>query len=969
MYRWRRAGMVCSVVLIWGVLLGQTETTAPAQPSAPTPTGSSGGTVRGVVRNAENQEPIPGARVSILGTNLNAETRADGTFEIIGSPSGKQTLQVLAEGLASYRGEVEVPPGSEVQTSVNLAIPRRRVLTIRGQARAGTGLEMARERVSAVTGVAQIGREQLSAGTKGSAAEALTQLPGVSTVDSKFVYVRGLGDRYSQTLLNGASIPSPEPDKRAIPLDLFPTNLLEAVVISKTYSPDVPGEFAGGSVLLRTVGVPDAPFFTFGVDFKYKDKTSLRDFKTYDGGKYDIFGIDDGTRALPDAVPADRVEQASVGGAGLTDEQLQEIARSFNNTWAVETITAPLDHKVSMSFGHLVGQKGDRSFGVVGAVNWANRYQNILNEKRRIVVNTGTIDNPNPEVFSDFRLDSSTFEAELSGLLNLTFEINPAQKVGLRTLYTRNANDEVRLQTGSDGQQAFPIDLTRLRYVQRSLFNVQPYGEHLLVGDTFLEWRGGYALSQRDEPDNRQVRYLLDPARNDFSWQPSAGSGRRDFYLLDENIYDAAFDYSIPFNPLGVPDKNPDPDRPDRNVPEQRIKIGPAFVYRDRDFDSRRMLFEPTGGSTPVDDSGFPIDFFDPPQEIFERKNLNPNGIVISEQTRATDSYEATQELLAGYGYVDFRIIEALRLQTGVRYESSVQKVVTGSLTNPGEEVETELDTGDFLPALNIIWEFWQAKNMQLRVGGSQTVSRPEFRELAPFEYTDVQGGYTSVGNPNLQRAKILNADIAWEWFVTPSELLSVGFFYKKFQDPIEAVNVPAGSSLITTWENADSADLIGLEFEARKSLAIVDALKALKDLSVVTNFSWMDSEVRVAEGSGAGLGNLQTNKKRSLQGQPDYLFNIGLLYDSKDTGWTVSVLANTFGERISAVGSSGIDDEKEQPRWALDVSIIKRIGNGALKITGENLLNDKYEYKQGDITTREYRKGFAIGVGYSYSF
>ena len=942
---------------------------------AATEIGASGGTgmIRGSVKNLENNSMVAGAQVEILEPALKVESGADGTFEFRDVPSGQRTVQVVAEGLSSSRITAEVRPGETIDVAFDLRLPQVTTIVSTGLLRDGSGRGVTIQIRQAATSGTAISGEQMKSTVAGSAATAASQMTGVSTVDSKFVYVRGLGDRYSQTLLNGANVPSPEPDKRAIPLDLFPTNLLESITISKTYSPDFPGEFSGGSVQIRTVGVPESPFVSLGSDFKYRYGTTLRDFKTNHGGNLDYFGIDDGTRAIPGAVPQESVSGGS-GGSALTDDELQIIARSFNNFWAPETITAPVDHKVSLSFGHRIGKKGDQSLGIVGAINWANRYQNVANDARRIVVNTGTTSKPKPEVFSDFRIDSSTYEAELSGLLNLTYEINSAQKIGVRSLYTRTGQDEVREQDGTDGQRPYPIRLTRLRYVERSLLSVQPFGEHLLAGDTFLEWRAGYALSQRDEPDNRQVRYILDPNRNQFTFEPSQGSGRRDFYQLDENIYDAAFDYSIPFKPFGVSDKNPNPDR---NAPEQKIKIGPALVLRKRDFDARRFVFEPAGGTTAVDTNGVPIDFYASPEEIFQNKNLNPNGFVVTEATRNTDNYEAEQMILAGYGLVDFRIFEPLRVQAGVRYEDSVQKVTTLELfatQGNAAEVETDLKTKDFLPAVNVIWELlaWKEKieereneqTVQLRLGGSQTVSRPEFRELAPFEYTDVQGGYAARGNPDLKRAKILNADIAIEWFLSPGEILSAGFFYKKFDSPIEAVNVPLGSQLLTTWENADSADLFGLEIEGRKNLGFV---KGLKDFSLISNFSWMDSEVRVAENT--GLGNLQTNKKRPLQGMPKFLFNAGLQYDSQKTGWTITILANTFGERISAVGASGIDDEKEQPRWSLDISVLKRLGNATLKLTAENILNDKYEFKQGDISTREYRRGFAIGFGYSYSF
>jgi outer membrane receptor protein involved in Fe transport len=261
---------------------------------------------------------------------------------------------------------------------------------------------------------------------------------------------------------------------------------------------------------------------------------------------------------------------------------------------------------------------------------------------------------------------------------------------------------------------------------------------------------------------------------------------------------------------------------------------------------------------------------------------------------------------------------------------------------------------------------------MQLRLGASQTVSRPEFRELAPFEYTDVQGGFAARGNPNLDRAKILNADIALEWYLSPSEIFSVGFFYKLFDQPIEVVNIPSGSSLITTWENADSAELLGFEIEGKKSLDFFSGSDDpnvedfWRNLSLLANFAYMTSSIEPGD---TDLANLQTNTDRPLQGMPEYTLNLGLLYESKEHGFTVALLANTFGERISAVGASGIDDEKEQPRWSLDLGITKRLGKGTLKITAENILDSKYEYVQSGITTREYRKGWTIGVGYSYSF
>ena len=292
------------------------------------------------------------------------------------------------------------------------------------------------------------------------------------------------------------------------------------------------------------------------------------------------------------------------------------------------------------------------------------------------------------------------------------------------------------------------------------------------------------------------------------------------------------------------------------------------------------------------------------------------------------------------------------------------------------------MDETDILPAVNLTWEFYKhlpddvvkewsfLEDMQLRLSGSRTVSRPEFRELAEFEFTDIAGGFSARGNPNLERAIIWNADLRFEWFPFPGDVISTGVFYKNFKDPIETIILPSGSSLIRSWDNADSADLYGFEFEIRKHLGFLssdpETKEHLRMFKLLFNYTLMDSEVTIK----GDQEDILTNSSRKLEGQPDFLLNVGLLYDNDPLGLTVAVLANTFGERISAVGAFGLPDEEEQQRWSLDISVTKRITeNAILKLSGENLLDDKIEFKQGDITTNSFRKGWAIGLSYSVQF
>ena len=967
------------------------------------------GALSGIILDAESEgrPPVEGALIQVLETNLEARSGADGSFRIEGLTPGQHTVQVSKEGIHDERAPVVIEPASDSEIVI-LVYPEEReaiIVKVRVVKREGRAVAEKQQGRSAQTG---FDRAQLKQSTESDVAGVAKSLPGVSTVDSKYVYVRGLGERYSQTLLNGSVIPSPEPDKRVVPLDLFPTNLLEGVNVVKTYSPDMPGEFSGGSVQIETVRIPERPFFNVGLDLKYRQGTTFRDFNTYHGGNLDRFSFDDGTRELPGEVPGEEIRPESPGQPGYTPEQIQDIGRSFANIWDVQSVTAPLDHKVAMSFGERWGKKEANagSFGITGALNWSNKYQRIDDEAFRVAGGAN-------DVLSDFKLDTSTFEAELSALLNLTYEINTGQTVGVRNLYTRSAEDQVRIQTGrQDGRQE-PVEITRLRWVERSLFSTQPFGEHLLAGDTFLEWRVSYSLSQREEPDNRQVLYEFDPGVGDFTFRPGSNSGQRDYYILDENIYDGAIDYSIPFNPFDIPDKDPDPDR---LSPLQKIKLGPAVVYRDRDLDARRFRFDTPGGTFFIfDEFGQPIDFRSPAEELFQNKNITPDAFFLDEVTRPTDSYEATQLILAGYGLLDVRVHRDVRIEVGARVESSDQIVtsrqqVGGSL----EEVETKLDDTDVLPSVNGIWEFYEVipedpldfrERMQLRLGASHTVSRPEFRELAPFEYNEVLGGTISRGNPNLQSATIWNFDLGYEWYPSEGDLVGAGLFYKLFDQPIETTQLASSGGIIQSWENADEADLFGFEIETRKSLGFVgDWIRgssgpeaegapivtpppapppsgmaplvpgearrpnALDDLTVVANFSWIKSEVLAAKGD-PNSPNLQTNERRPLQGQSPYLFNFGLVYDNDELGIAASVFANTFGERISGVGTSGLEDEVELPRWTLDASISKKFGKATLRFTAENILDYPYEFEREDVTTRKYRRGRTFGLGIAFSF
>jgi len=890
----------------------------------------------------------------VRGQESRGTTGPDGRYRITGLPAGvDRVIEISGAGIELESRLVTLVAGRTTALDIEIISEGDEILVTDKRLGVSIAKQQLERRYAA--GVEDnIGAEELAKTPASNVADAVQQLPAVTIIGGRFAYVRGLGDRYSQTLLDGATLPSPEPDRRVVPLDLFPVGMIESVSVAKTYSPELPGEFAGGSVQATTVGVPVAGFLEFSVSGKYVDGTTFQDFATYEGGNYDWIGYDDGTRELPDEVPSTKV---TGGATGLTPLQLQGIGRSFQNEWTPNDITAPIDKKVGVSFGDRweFGDLGQ--LGLIGSGQWSNKYQTVEDEEFNLIF-VDSFDELT--AFNQYEYDTSTFEAELAGVISATLEMSPAQSITWRNLYSHSSADRVREQTGFDGQQSWDVEITQIKYVERLLFNSQLSGEHLLIGDMLARWRAGKSYTERDQPDTRQNLYAEEIAGSgEFVWQDSSASGTHDYYYLQEDVIDLGFDLAIPFNPFEIDDPSHDPLSIE---PGQYVKLGVAMLRRDREFDTRRFRYIPTSvsGTGPVDEDGNPIDLTLPPEDLFDPDNISPQGFVIDEVTRPTDNYDATQDLDAAYAALSFRVHPQVRLAGGARVESSSQEVRTFELFgNPPLETTAELDDTDVLPALNVTWEF--VKDHQLRVGASRTVSRPEFRELAEFEYTDVEGGYAVRGNPNLERALLTHLDLRWEWYPTVEELVSISFFGKQIDQPIEQVNLPTGSSLITSFENADSAEIYGIELEGRKGLAFLGG--GWDPFNVRGNVAWIESEVKASDNP----LSIQTNDERPLQGQPEWTANLGIFYTLPSRGLDAGILANAFGERISAVGSGGTPDEYEQTRIQLDFTVSKALRNDqTVRLSVENILDSEYLYEVGGETSRSYKTGFTIGLSYS---
>jgi len=977
------------------------------------------GSITGIVLGGDDQIPVAGATISVPIAGLETRSGPDGRYRIDRVPPGGVRIEVSADSYSASGRSVDVLEGSQSNGDIVLKRVREPELIVVFGAPPKSSVAATIDAIEkGPGGTLAIAPDQLSemAGT-GDLSGASKQLPSVTITDGKFLYIRGLGERYSQTLVNGSPIASPEPDRKVVPLDLFPTDMVDLLIIETTYSADRPGDFAGGTLQIITKSVPTRSFFEFGIGLEYVHGTTLRDFASYQGGNLDIFGYDDGTRSLPENLPSTR--QLTT----LSSEQRQTIARSFPNIWNEQSITAPPGTDLNMTFGTRFDltdvEPGDDSgpaIGVVGTVNWSNGYQTIADERLKILIQGGSQQNQQPIVRNDWTVNRSSFEAELSAALNIALKLNDGQTVGVRNVFTHAAEDQFRLTEGIDFSSQLPVRISNLRYVERTLYNTQLYGDHLLAGDLFLQWRGGYSLAQRDEPDNRNLRYLFNdtPSVNDFEFDPRSRSGSRDFFLLDENTYDGAIDLSIPFAPF-VP--RPDPKdltalEAARLDPEQKIKIGAALSARDRDFDSRRLRFQAASGR-PLDENGGIIDETASGEDLFRTKNFNPDGYFLLDETLDNDNYDAQSFLDAFYVLVDVLAVRGLRAQGGVRYEHSDQELTSFAPISGREKVST-LRTDDILPGFNFTWEFMKHfldedgyeelsaawKQQRLRFGVSRTVNRPEFRELAPFQFVDVEGDAQRGIDPelgeSLDRAILLNFDLRYEWQPSRNDLIALGAFYKEFTDPIEQVFEFRGEGRVRKPSNAESATLYGVELEVRKHLGCFADWFELDDyaedgdgnprrdprtraprrksperlllegVQFIGNISLLESEVTLKRVS----TTIETNDSRPLQGAPDFVLNLGVIWRIEPWDLTLSVLANRFGDRVTTAGAFGVPDEVEESRWSLDAAIVKRLGeNAKIKLSFENILDEPYVFTQGSFTTREYRKGWAIGLSYSYSF
>ncbi len=887
------------------------------------------GKIAGVVIDQFNAMTLPMAPIEVVETGALSYTELDGRYSLE-VPPGTYRLKVTFAGYQEQVVTVTVAAGQTVTLDIPITMERfSEEVTVTAEAETPqlfTAEAQLIERRKATVISDNLAAEDMRKNADSSAASAMQRVTGLTVVDGQYVFVRGLGERYSNTQLNGTTLPTTEPEKKVVPLDLFPSSLIQSVHVQKTYMPDKPADFTGGLVQIEPLSFPDSQVFDFSIGYSFNNETTFQDFGTYPGGSTDWLGYDDGTRALPGAIPDDAkvVRGSAFTGAGFTREELQTFGRSFANVWEprLSSSAAP-----NQSYSLVYGNSTEK----LGAVfSFAYNYKN---QSQTEVQNFYSVSDEQISLQNNYDFEVASTDTTMGLVGNLSYKINGSNRIAFENFYTNNSSNETRVFEGFNQDINTEIRDSRLWWVQESIYSGKVSGEHFFsnLSNSRLDWRGSFSTAVRDEPDLRETLYEYNPSIDEFVLADESQSGFRMFNDLNDHVYELGADWSVYTTQWkGLP---------------AMIKVGPYVQFRDRDFSSRRFRFIPIATGR--------FDTSLPPETLFAPENIGPI-FELREETRATDTYTADQTIAAGYGMIDLPFTETWRFVGGVRVERSEQNVETFDLfaVDP-TTIVSNLDDTDVLPGLNLIYALSSAQN--LRFGFSRTVNRPEFRELAPFEFTDVVGGRATVGNPELQRALISNYDVRWEWFPTSSEVVAASFFYKDFQDPIERT-VQATAQLRTSDATAVGAKNLGFEIEARKQVST--------KVFVSANYTYVDSDIEI----GRGAGEVQTSTSRPLAGQSANVFNAMVEFQLPRFDFSTRVLFNYFDDRIIDVGSLGLPDILEEGRESLDVVVIKRFGSAQLRFIFDNLTDADYLFSQGGEVQRLYKVGPTFGASFSWS-
>ncbi len=907
------------------------------------------GKIEGKITDAKTGQAIAGVTVMINGSKSGVSSNNDGYFVLTLEAGKKYSLTLSsvnyktkeitdAEVTANDVNHLDILLESAAKTETEVIIKSSSTKRLETSAAL-----IAYQKNTAV--VAQvISAEAIRRSPDKNTGEVLKRVPGTSVQDGKYLVVRGLADRYNQAMLNGILLSSTEPDRKTFSFDLFPAAVIDNIIVNKTFIPELPGEWAGGLVQVNTKDIPSKGFLSIQLGTGFNSQTIGKDFYSYQGGKYDWLGLDDKTRKLPaENFPVKTKFQL------LTQDEKNGYAAQFKNTWTSTAGNAGLNAALQINGGFKSKLFG-KDVGGILALSYNKSNRNLAFQNRFYSIN-GT----NADVNFDYQNNKYSQDVLLGGLATFAIQLNSLNKISIKNLFNINASDYTTLRTGKDFESdpiaGENVRAKELAFKSNIYNNTQITGEHNLAKlNIKLKWYGGFGILDQYIPDQRRIQYNQSvttpnqPYLALISGTLSQKTGSRFFSNLNDYIYTAGTDVAKTFRWL------------DNN---QTVKAGYLFQVKDRLFDSRPFsftLFADNPAIRAQDEA-----------TIFSEANIGGanNKFSFDEISGNRFRYIANSILNAGYLQFDNQFSDKIRLVWGARAEHFDQVVGSMKQSDPRHVYSKVLD---ILPGVNFTYKLNPKTN--IRLAASQTVIRPEFREISSFAFFDFELGATILGNPNLQRTKITNLDLRYEVYPGAGELITLGAFYKYFKNPIELYFNQSGVGTSSTFNylNADKAIGYGVELELRKKLTFI---RSLKNMTVYSNISYIQNEVK----------DSKANINRPMQGQSPYVVNVGLQYDVEKAGLNTTLLFNQIGRRILYVGNEQVPAIWENPRPLLDFQIAKKLlkGKGEVKLNISDLLNrpayfyhdldNSKNYKtQNDAVAikRNYGTTYSISFGYN---
>ncbi|MFO1526880.1 MAG: TonB-dependent receptor [Turneriella sp.] len=951
-----RAASVFTLVLMVNAVDAQAKGKKP--PAATAAVAGPAGSVRGKILDSANGEPMIGVTAVIKDLGLFGVTDIDGNYVIANVPPGQHTVTYQITGYQSASTNVQVNPGKPARANITMNYKVSSEVVVTAKRVDNTTASLLAKQKKAAAAQDAISAEQIAKSPDSDASDAATRVTGVTILGGKNVFIRGLGERYSGVMMNGSFLPSPDPDKRVVPLDIFPTGLLDNLIVIKTHTPDLPGEFGGGLVQINSKDYPEETTAKVGIGLGYDSQATAQTFRSYDGGKLDWLGVDDGSRALPSSVGEKRV-----GTSNYSSSELLTMGRDFKNSYSIKEGKGLPNGNISAEFGKTYKLGETVSLGLIFTGMFRENFTNITQKYRR--VNQSFADLRNMEI------KKSTYSTSKGFLGSATFALGKADKLKYMGFFSDRTDDSTSDYIGYNNDRQEPTDfgavsrerIYRLNYIQTSLLFNQLSGQHRTSFlDATFDWNVSYSRANRNEPDRREIILLDRNSNNNWSIYRPDSDITRFFQKHKEDIIDTQPSLTIPFNQWqGL---------------KSKLVLGGTYTYRERESIARTFRFENNGAEIFL--NGRSVESLLSSTSITGGLPGNETFRLL-EVSASADQYTGKLSVGGGFGYLDIPLVSQLRLVAGARYENAQMDVLaldpttgkkTGLKKNPLEE-------HNILPSANLIYSL--TDNINLRLAFSQTLARPDFREITNFKYNPMVGSETIIGNPDLKQTNITNYDFRFEWFPQAAEIIAVSFFAKDMLKPIELLEITGVPGTYTyQFQNANKALNMGAELEFRKGLGFL--WSGISSFSLLVNTAYIYSRVEVQNTALATY----SSQNRALQGQSPFIVNTGIDHNWESLGLASTLLFNISGRRIIRVGTvySGtpIGDVYEEPYLRMDFVLRKKVfEKGQFKLAFGNILNPEIRTTQEiqNSSTKEkrefdidsYRAGMTISGTYTQQF